>query len=413
MPVEIEIAGVDQQGRAFLTWTPVPATARLVDEAGAGDRLDVTLRNAGAGGQLLFDLVRTHQGSPTLTIPLPADGAPVAFWVGGEFGQPSAALGDAVVEAVAADGRVLGSRAVMVRVRKNAQDLSAAERDRFLAAFGTLNGRGRGRFSDFRDMHVAVAIGEAHGNAGFLPWHRAYLLDLERELQDIDASVTVPYWRFDQPAPDLFTPEFMGASGADGRVRFVPGHPLESWSTDNQPGILRRLLFPTSGAPPGVIDEESTFDLGEPGNTFGNFSTMETNPHGSAHVSFRGFISSVPTAPRDPLFFLLHANVDRLWAKWQWLFRREDPRNPASYAQPSPDRIGHRLGDTMWPWNGVTAPPRPSTAPGGGLAPTVVTSAPGPAPTVRSMLDHQAVVSTDSLGFAYDDVPFEMVAPLV
>jgi tyrosinase len=413
MPADIQIPGADQQGRVFLTWAPVQANVGLVDEPDAGDTVDVILRNAGTGGQLLFATRRTDRGSPTLPIGLPRSGESVPFWVGGEFGRPSSDYGDAAVEAVASDGTVLGSRAVMVRVRKNAQQLTPAERDRFLSAFGTLNGRGRGRFSDFRDMHVAIALDEAHGNVGFLPWHRAYLLDLERELQNIDASVTVPYWRFDQPAPDVFTPQFMGASGPGGRVQFVPGHPLESWVTDSQPGITRGMQFLPTAAPPGLRDETATLALGGSGNTYGNFSIMEGNPHGFAHTSFSGFIRNPALAPRDPLFFLLHANVDRLWAKWQWLFGRIDPQNTASYAQPSPSRVGHRLDDTMWPWNGVTAPPRPSTAPGGGLAPSLITSAPGPSPTVRSMLDHQAVIGGEALGFAYDDVPFEVQAPQV
>lgn len=413
MPVEIQIPGADQQGRVFLTWTPVQATARLADEPGASETVDVTLRSAGTGGQLLFATARTDEGSATLTIGLPGSGAPVPFWVGGEFGRPSSAYGDAVVEAAASDGSVLGSTAVMVRVRKNAQQLTPEERDRFLSAFGTLNGRGQGRFSDFRDMHVATALDEAHGNVGFLPWHRAYLLDLERELQNIDPSVTVPYWRFDQPAPDVFTPQFMGASGAGGRVQFVPGHPLESWVTDNQPGITRGMQFPATAAPPGLRDETATLALGGSGNAYGNFSSMEGNPHGFAHTSFSGFIRNPALAPRDPLFFLLHANVDRLWAKWQWLFGRIDAQNAASFAPASPTRIGHRLGDTMWPWNGVTVPPRPSTAPGGGLASSLITNAPGPSPTVRSMLDHQAVIGGEVLGFAYDDVPFELQAPQV
>ena len=76
----------------------------------------------------------------------------------------------------------------MVRVRKNANRLTTAERDRFLRALATLNGSGIGRFTEFRDMHVGGAPdSEAHGGSGFLPWHRIYLLDLERELQAIDA----------------------------------------------------------------------------------------------------------------------------------------------------------------------------------------------------------------------------------
>jgi len=74
---------------------------------------------------------------------------------------------------------------------------------------------------------------------------------------------------------------------------------------------------------------------------------------------------------------------------------------------------GHNLGDTMWPWNGVTSGTRPSTAPGGPLPASALTTAPGPTPTVRSMIDYQAVNGGAHLGFDYDDVPFEMPAPAV
>ena len=61
----------------------------------------------------------------------------------------------------------------------------------------------------------------------------------------------------------------------------------------------------------------------------------------------------------------------------------------------------------MWPWNGVTAPPRPPTAPGGGLRASPVSAAPGPSPRVADMLDFQGSISTQSrLGYDYDDVPF-------
>jgi tyrosinase len=139
---------------------------------------------------------------------------------------------------------------------------------------------------------------------------------------------------------------------------------------------------------------------------------METNPHGTAHTSFTGFISSIPTAARDPLFFLLHANVDRLWAKWQWARRRVNPLEVATYsrqgsaASPGATRIGHNLEDTMWPWNGVTTSPRPPVAPGGTLAPSPLTAAPGPRPTVGSMIDYQGVLTpAKPLGVSYDDVP--------
>jgi tyrosinase len=134
---------------------------------------------------------------------------------------------------------------------------------------------------------------------------------------------------------------------------------------------------------------------------------MEGNPHGSAHVSFDGYISAIGTAARDPLFFLLHCNVDRLWAKWQRVNGRFDPALAASYDNNPGLPVGHKLNDTMWPWNGITGPPRPPTAPGGAMAASPCTSAPGPQPQVRSNLDFQGRVSAVSrMGFDYDDVPF-------
>jgi tyrosinase len=67
----------------------------------------------------------------------------------------------------------------------------------------------------------------------------------------------------------------------------------------------------------------------------------------------------------------------------------------------------------MWPWNGITGRPRPPTAPGGRFPTTVVTPAPGQTPKVQDMFDHLGVVSTNSLGYAYDDVPFELPPTVV
>jgi tyrosinase len=293
---------------------------------------------------------------------------------------------------------------VMVRIRKNADTLKPAERDRFVAALARLNDQGRGRFADFRNMHTWESDPEAHRRPGFLPWHRAYLLDLERELQAIDPSVALPYWRFDQPAPKLFTREFIGVSDSLGTVRFSATNPLQFWVTDGVQGINRRPRFDTATQPANVISEAQTLALG---TTYPGFRRMEGNPHGFAHTSFGGSIADIGTAARDPLFFLLHCNVDRLWAKWQQQNNRFDPAQAASYDSAAATRIGHRLPDTMWPWNGVTSPPRPTTAPGGALAASPAAAAPGPQPRVQDSLDYQGRINAVSrMGFAYDDVPF-------
>jgi tyrosinase len=68
-------------------------------------------------------------------------------------------------------------------------------------------------------------------------------------------------------------------------------------------------------------------------------------------------------SPRDPLFFLLHANVDRAWAFWQKDKAKFDPDGVdatsysplGNYPGPStPNRrhYGNYVKDTVWPWNG-------------------------------------------------------------
>jgi tyrosinase len=412
---EVTLNGSTDTRARYVGWAPVPAQVRLADPAGAAGPVAVRLGNQRTtqGGQLLFSAAAgPWQAELRLTLPL--SGAPIAFSVAGQWSRPSIQDGDAVIEASrVTDGQVLGLTPVMVRIRKDAESLTVAERNRFRSAFATLNNRGFGRYSDFRNVHSSAGDPEAHGRAGFLPWHRVFLLDLERELQRIDPSVALPYWRFDRPAPRLFSADFMGvADPVTGAVRFSGDNPLQFWATDGVPGVVRRPRFNPRTQAAGTLDELSTIWLGGPGDLFELFRRMEANPHGTAHTSFTGFISSIPTAARDPLFFLLHANVDRLWAKWQWARRRVNPLDPAAYsrqgsaASPGATRIGHNLLDTMWPWNEVTTNPRPPVAPGGTLAPSPLTAAPGLRPTVGSMIDYQGVLTpADPLGFDYDDVP--------
>jgi tyrosinase len=61
-----------------------------------------------------------------------------------------------------------------------------------------------------------------------------------------------------------------------------------------------------------------------------------------------GTISNTPASPNDPAFWLLHANVDRLWAEWQSNGRK----GSKFYAVPGTEPYGHNLNDKMWPWDG-------------------------------------------------------------
>lgn len=406
MNVELQINNsVDPRAR-FVSWAPSSCRIRVTNPSGATSPI-VNVRIAGrsvaGGGAVVFRRNTTGPFSNSLTVPVPITGVSVPFFVAGRFGRPSVNNGDVTIEARAGTSPV-GSVPVMVRIRKNANRLTPGERDRLVTAFAQLNNQGAGRFADFRDMHTAVSSPQAHGAPGFLPWHRAYLIDLERELQAIDPSVSLPYWRFDQPAPNIFTLDFFGVSDPLGTVQFSASNPLRFWRTDGVQGINRRPFFNTGAAPPGLRTEAQTLALG---NQYPAFRTMEGNPHGSAHTSFGGSISSIPTAARDPLFFLLHCNVDRLWAKWQRQFGRFNPAQAASYDSNPGNPIGHNLPDTMWPWNGITGGTRPPTAPGGVMAASPCVSAPGPQPRVQDCLDYQGSVNAVSrMGFAYNDVRF-------
>ncbi len=65
------------------------------------------------------------------------------------------------------------------------------------------------------------------------------------------------------------------------------------------------------------------------------------------------------TSPNDPVFFLHHANVDRLWYMWQRKYFQNDISN--SYIPVTGGPSGHNLNDPMFPWkstpNSVLDPP--------------------------------------------------------
>jgi tyrosinase len=421
MTAEVRINGTAAPTGRYVTWAPSPCNVRLTDADGATTPVDVIVQNQTANAAARFVFRAAAGAAPTDTIELrlsPA-GAPKTFLAAGKWGFASRSDRDAVIQVRRKDtGAVIATVPSMIRVRKDANTLTAAERDRFLRALARLNDAGRGAFQTFRDTHKIATVEEAHFDAGFLPWHRAFLLDLERALQQIDPSVSLPYWRFDQPAPSLFRTSFIGTGGTTGVVAFSSTNPLRAWSTDGFPGIARGPFFNTQTQ--GARDQQGRAVLTETSVTghTGNQATLpnpfESNPHGRAHVSFRGFIYDIDTAAKDPLFYLLHCNVDRLWAKWQWLRRRVDKTSTATYpflgkaGQAGAARVGHNLLDTMWPWNNIRTAPRPGIAPRPAFPSSPVASAPGAKPTVGAMIDYQGKLkATERLGFDYDDVPFE------
>jgi tyrosinase len=145
---------------------------------------------------------------------------------------------------------------------------------------------------------------------------------------------------------------------------------------------------------------------------------MEGTPHGAAHVSFNGRINNVPVAPQDPLFFLLHCNVDRLWAIWQSMFERDDQNDTRTYPyQQAGDADPWEIIDArQWPWDGGMSQPGSLLPPGTRKEnfpkTDLAVNFPDNSPRLEHAIDPYAHRHPDHyLGFGYDDVPYDHVEP--
>jgi outer membrane lipoprotein-sorting protein len=265
-----------------------------------------------------------------------------------------------------------------VGVRKNQASLTPAERAAFVAAVKAL--KANGQYDVFVQQHRTAFMSSpndpAHNGPGFLPWHREYLRRFERALQAIDPSVSIPYWdwtvdRSTTGAP--WTNDFMGGngSGPNGQVTTGPfAHSMGQWTiTVNDPGETRPYLrrgfglmgfLPTAGAVTSA-QMVTPYDSA-PWNRFSSSSTsyrrrLEVDIHNPGHMWVGGSMMDM-SSPNDPVFWLHHCNIDRLWAEWQ----RAHPTE--GYLPPSgtPGVVaGHALDDPMPPWQAEVPPPTPKS----------------------------------------------------
>jgi len=136
-----------------------------------------------------------------------------------------------------------------------------------------------------------------HGTLLFLAWHRGYLYYFERILRAAseDDSLTLPYWDWTtSPAVPIAY-----------RQPADPSNPL----------FHERDLNDGSLIPPQFVSDDLNAALGQ--TAFAGFSpSLEDSPHGQVHVTVGGDMGSVPTSARDPVFWLHHGNIDRLWDRW-------------------------------------------------------------------------------------------------
>lgn len=185
-----------------------------------------------------------------------------------------------------------------------------------------------------------------HGYPGFLTWHRAYLLQLERALQCIHPQVMVPFWNWSS-GPSTGVPAACSSSTYVNRAGSTVTNPLYAGPLPGGGMTSRRSDIDTTTFDDLATDAQSALSAGD----FASFQVALNGVHGGVHVRVGGNMSSVSEAGFDPIFYLHHANVDRLWARWQASNSEPLSTDEASLELTPferPDGSGVQIGEDMF-----------------------------------------------------------------
>jgi tyrosinase len=225
-----------------------------------------------------------------------------------------------------------------------------------------------------------------HQSWYFPPWHRGYLLALEAQIRaDVinlggPATWALPYWNYFGPGQEFnIPPAFTQQTLPDGSpnplfvtARYGPDNdgniyvptPAAILQHPNDPNFVygpvtqdcmsNDLYTGTDAAtpPPGFGGPNTGFSHG--GGTSGN---LESNPHNLVHVyvggnapdgQTYGLMSDPGLAGLDPIFYLHHGNIDRMWAAWNATSSNTNPTDPNWLNGPA--AIGER--EFVMPWPG-------------------------------------------------------------
>jgi tyrosinase len=204
-----------------------------------------------------------------------------------------------------------------------------------------------------------------HGSWYFLPWHRGYLLAFEANIRAAVIKLggpkdwALPYWNYFKPNQFKLPPAFASPDWPDGKgdnPLFVP----QLYGPNNDGNVyvpvaqvnLDAMADPdftgvASGGSPGFGGVDTGFEHGGPVH-----GGIETQPHDWVHglvggsdpknTNLPGLMSDPDTAGLDPIFWLHHSNIDRLWEVWR--------QNPSTHVNPTdpnwvkgPGNIGERV----------------------------------------------------------------------
>ena len=214
----------------------------------------------------------------------------------------------------------------------------------------------------------------AHSGPVFCPWHRFMLRQLELNIQRVlnDNTFGLPYWDWAKdgqlsPAAQK-TAAIWRANAFGGQGSPVANGPftLAQWRVRVESDFNNNLVqvnhglnrqFGVNGAPtlPKKADTAAALAIGNYDTALWNRSSVASfrnnvegwSPfglHNRVHVWVGG--DMLPsTSPNDPIFYMNHCNVDRIWEAWMLT-----PGHGRVYAPPqtAPAALkGHRLNDTL------------------------------------------------------------------
>jgi hypothetical protein len=121
----------------YISWAPTFCRMKWLNPPAAAAPLNVTVANMAGFNRLRFASASPATGttatSASIGLSLPGDGNWVTFYTAGNNSNASVDDKDAIFEVSDASG-LLAREGIMVRIRKNANGLSAPERDRYLEA---------------------------------------------------------------------------------------------------------------------------------------------------------------------------------------------------------------------------------------------------------------------------------------
>lgn len=163
----------------------------------------------------------------------------------------------------------------------------------------------------------------SHGTFFFFPWHRMYLYYFERILRQAsgDPNLALPYWNYSDFPDQRVLPEPFRIPADSSNPLFVAQRNsginqgttlLENAEVSYNRAFQRTNFFHTTSGEQsfGGLKVSYTSHRGT------GHGLLETQPHGQIHVIIGGWMGNINNAARDPIFWLHHANMDRLWERW-------------------------------------------------------------------------------------------------